>query len=131
MNTRKAFLPIVLVFIIVNGIILTGKSFLDRMGFDRDMLIMANLLFFVITIGSFLIQEKGVRAANPNAFVRSVYGSLILKVFICMIAAFIYGFLNKGQINKPALFTSLGLYILYTVVEVIVLMKSSRKKKNA
>ena len=130
-ENRKAFFPIVLLFIILNGLILTFKTFLESHGFDREFLIWANLFLFFISIGGFLLQGKGLQSPNPQAFVRGMYASMMFKMFICMIVVLIYVFLFRSKINKPGLFTAMGLYIVYTVVEVTALMKVARKKKNA
>jgi len=130
-ENRKAFFPIVLLFIILNGLILTFKTFLENYGFDREFLIWANLFLFFISIGGFLLQGKGLQSPNPQAFVRGMYASMMFKMFICMIVVLIYVFLFRSKINKPGLFTAMGLYIVYTVVEVTALMKVARKKKNA
>jgi FtsH-binding integral membrane protein len=130
-ENRKAFFPIVLLFIILNGLILTFKTFLENYGFDREFLIWANLFLFFISIGGFLLQRKGLQSPNPQAFVRGMYASMMFKMFICMIVVLIYVFLFRSKINKPGLFTAMGLYIVYTVVEVTALMKVARKKKNA
>jgi len=130
-ENRKAFFPIVLLFIILNGLILTFKTFLENHGFDREFLIWANLFLFFISIGGFLLQRKGLQSPNPQAFVRGMYASMMFKMFICMIVVLIYVFLFRSKINKPGLFTAMGLYIVYTVVEVTALMKVARKKKNA
>src|SRR5450759_4731716 len=85
-ENRKAFFPIVLLFIILNGLILTFKTFLESHGFDREFLIWANLFLFFISIGGFLLQRKGLQSPNPQAFVRGMYASMMFKMFICMIA---------------------------------------------
>lgn len=128
---RKPFVSIALVFIIVNGIIMFAKRFLEDNGFDLDFLVAANLLLLLVSVGSMLIQLKSLRSPNPQAFVRGVYGSFILKLFVIMVAVLMYAFLFRSKLNKPGLFTAMGLYIVYTVVEVSALMKVARKKKNA
>ena len=130
-DNRKAFLPIVVLFIILNGAILTFKTFLDSRGFDREFLIWANLVLFFISIGGFLLQSKGLESPNPQAFVRGMYASMMFKMFICIIVVLIYVFLFRNKINKPGLFTAMGMYVVYTVVEVSALMKVARAKKNA
>ena len=130
-ENRKAYFPIVILFIILNGLILTAKTFLESRGFDREFLIWANLFLFLLSIGGFLLQRKGLQSPNPQAFVRGVYASMIFKMFLVMVVVLVYVFLQRDKINKPALFTAMGLYIVYTVVEVRALMKVARKKKNA
>ncbi len=127
---RKIFLPVILVFIALNSFILIFKTFLDNKGFDRDFLIIANLLLFVLCITGFYMQQKGLQSSNTNAFIRGVYSAMLLKLFVCMIAVLIYVFIKTSAINKPALFASMGLYILYTAFEVAALMRVARAKKN-
>jgi len=130
-ENRKTFLPVILIFIILNSFIIIFKTFLENNGFDRDFLMVANLLLFVLSLSAFYLQRRALQSNNPNAFVRGVYTAMILKLFVCMIAVAVYAFIKKSGINKPALFTSMGIYILYTSFEVAGLMKVARKKKNA
>ena len=130
-QNRKIFLPVILVFIMLNGLTITFKTFLENNGFDRDFLIIANLLLFILSLTALYLQQRAIQSNNPNAFVRGVYTAMIIKLFVCMIAVAVYAFMRKSNINKPALFTSMGIYILYTSFEVAGLMKVARKKKNA
>jgi hypothetical protein len=60
-----------------------------------------------------------------------MYASMMFKMFICIIVVLIYVFLFRSKINKPGLFTAMGMYVVYTVVEVSALMKVARTKTNA
>jgi FtsH-binding integral membrane protein len=133
MNTKnqKAYLPIVLLFVIFTGLILTSHFFLKGHGFDTEFLTWANLFLFLLSIGGFLLQRKGLQSPNPQAFVRGVYASMIFKMFVVMVVVLVYVVLLKSKINKPGLFTAMGLYVVYTVVEVRMLTNLARKKKNA
>ena len=124
-------LPITIVFIIVNILVAVFKTSLKEMGFDISFLVYANCFLLLLSIGGFRLQRKALQSSNPQAFVRGVYSSMIFKMFITMIVVLIYVFVVRSKINKPALFTAMGLYIVYTVVEVTELMKVARKKKNA
>jgi FtsH-binding integral membrane protein len=129
-KNKKAFVPIALVFIILNGIIILIRSFLAENGFDVDTLIYANALLFVISIAGFLFQRKGLQSPNPQAFVRGMYASMMIKLFVSMIAVLVYVLLFRNKINKPAIFAAMVMYIVYTVIEVRTLMKVARKKTN-
>jgi hypothetical protein len=129
-KSRRAFLPIVVLFIILNGFFIAGKGMLERWGANQDVLIYGNVLLFAITLVSFLVAIKGLRSPNPNAFVRSVYGSIMLKLFACLIAAFIYIFVNRQDLNKPAFFTLMGLYLVYTFLEVSSLTRMLKQRAN-
>ena len=73
--------------------------------------------------------KKGLNNPNPHAFVRSVYGSIMIKLFLCIIVALIYIAIYQKQLNKPALFTCMGLYLVYTFMEVSILMKMLKHKE--
>ncbi len=130
MMIRK-YTPLLLLFVIVMVIIFIFKAVLQSAGFNISFLYIANTILFALSFSGFLLQLKGLRSANNNAFIRGVYASLLLKIFIVIIVVFAYVFLTHGKINKPSLFTSMGLYIVYTCVEVAQLMKIVRTKTNA
>ncbi|MFI5185165.1 MAG: hypothetical protein ACHQF0_00405 [Chitinophagales bacterium] len=130
-NSKSPLFPLNIFFILSNGLFLAGKSFSEQHGFDQSVLISGNLVVFAATLLSFFFAKRGLIAANPQAFVRSVYLSIMIKLFICLIAAVIYIFLFRKNLNKPALFVCMGLYLVYTFIEVSVLTKLLKKKKNA
>jgi FtsH-binding integral membrane protein len=109
---------------------MTGRRILDRWEADRDLLLIGNLILFIITFISFFLGKKGLKSSNPHAFVRSVYTSMMLKLFACAIAAFIYIASNRDNVNKPALFMLMGFYLVYTFIEVSILTKMLRQKSN-
>lgn len=127
----KGFMPVLLVFVLLNGFFVAGKSMLQRWNVDQDVVIIGNAFLFLVTLFSFLLSRRGLSSANPHAFVRSVYMSVMLKLFLCIIAAFVYISISKGSLNKPALFTCMGLYLVYTFLEVGGLLKLLKQKKNA
>jgi len=128
---QRPFLSIVILFIVLNAFFVTGKGLLDKWSVDQAVLIVGNLILFVITAISFFISVRGLKNPNPHAFVRSVYGSVMIKFFVFAIAAFIYIQSAKAAVNKPALFVCMGLYLVYTFLEVSVLTKLLRKKADA
>jgi hypothetical protein len=126
----RDFAPIALLFIILNGLFLGLRERLLAWNFDQDVLIMGNLFLFIITFFSFLIAKKGLQHQNPHVFMRSVMGSIMVKMFLAIIAAFIYIAIYKKGLNKPALFICMGLYLVYTFLEVSVLTRILRRKPN-
>ncbi|MGZ3940059.1 MAG: hypothetical protein ACXVLT_15810 [Flavisolibacter sp.] len=130
-NRLRGFMPVILVFIVLNAFFLAGRTMLQRWNLDQDVAIIGNALLFVITLISFLLAQRGLKNPNPYAFVRSIYGSVMLKLFVCIIAAFIYISMYKTKLNKPALFMCMGLYLVYTFLEVASLTKLLKQKKNA
>jgi hypothetical protein len=126
----RGFVPIVVFFAVLNAFFITGKDMLARWGADRDVLILGNCLIFIITLASFMIAFKGLNHTNPNVFMRSVMASIMIKMFLLVIAAFAYISIYKKGLNKPALFICMGLYLVYTFIEVSVLTKMLKQKSN-
>ena len=124
-------MPVTLMFIAITAIVIILKSVLKSIGFDINFLLIGNLILFLLSISGFLIQMRALRSANINAFIRGIYSSLLLKLFIIATAVLIYVFLNRENVNKQSLFTCMGLYFVYTIIEVKQLMKISRGKTNA
>ena len=130
-NSRSPLFPVFFLFLILNVYFLSAGGFLERNGFNQSVLMVGNLIVFVATCVSFLFARRGLKSANAQTFVRSVYVSIMVKLFICIIAALIYIFMFRKNLNKPGLFTCMGLYLVYTLIEVSVLTKMLKEKKNA
>jgi hypothetical protein len=128
MKNKKSWLPLFLLFIILNCFFVAGKNWLLNKGVDQGVLIGGNLVLFFATGLSFFVYQRSLNSANPQASVRGMYGSFMVKFFLCLIAAFIYIIAAKKNLNKPALIICMGLYIVYTVIEVTVLQKLLKQK---
>ena len=127
---RKAVLPLILVFIILNTFFITGRSFLEMQGIDRDVLIIANAILFLSNLVTILLLMKALRNSNPNVFVRSMMAGTVIKLLVIAISFIAYAFAVKKNINKPAVYISIVLYFLYLVLEVAIVLKLN-KQKNA
>ena len=129
MKSRKPWVPLLLLFIILNAFFLTGKNFLIKQGIDHLVLIGGNLVLFIASALSFYISHKSITSNNPNSSVRSLYGSFMIKFFLIAIAAFVYIMVVKKNVNKPALVICMGMYLVYSFVEVASLQKLLRQTK--
>ena len=128
---QNKYSSVIILFVLIAGAIFIFKSLLQSMGFDVRFLLIANLLLFFVTLCGFFIQMNGLKSANTNAFIRGVYFSFLIKLFVIMIAVAIYLFIMRSRLNKPSLFTSMGIYLLYAAVGVFQLMKIARRKSDA
>lgn len=127
----REFAPVVLLFVVLNALALAFGSRMAAWNIDQDVVIAGNVFVFAVTFFSFLIAERGLQHKNPHAFMRSVFGSIMFKMFLCIIAAFVYISIYKKGLNKAGLFISMGLYLVYTFLEVSVLTRMLRRKPNA
>lgn len=130
-TSLKLLRPMILIFIFLNAFLLAGKSWLAKKGIDQEVLIVGNLVLFTVTLVTFLLTYRSLKSKNPNAFVRAMYGGFMIKFFVVAIAAFIYIMITKKNVNKPALFSCMGLYVVYTFFEVTALLRILKQKKNA
>ena len=127
----RNFLPAIMVFLVLNSALLIMMNRLEDWGFDYTVLVFGNLMIFGISFLSYWMAVKGLTTKNNHAFFRWVYGSIMMKLFLLAGVAFIYIVMNKKEVNKPSLFFCMGLYIIYTFIEVSALMKVSKQKTNA
>jgi len=127
----KKFIPVIALFVFINVLILIFKTFLIQNGFGINFLLGANMVLFLLSFFGFFIQTKGVHSSNLNAFIRGVYSSILMKMFVIMAAILIYILVKGGEVNKPSVLTSMAFYLIYTSIEVIQLMKIARRNPNA
>jgi hypothetical protein len=100
-------------------------------GFDPDVLVIGNLILATVTLVSYLLLYRSLQSSNTNSFIRAMYLGFIIKFFVLVVAAFIYITMAKSNVNKPSLIACAAMYILYTFIEVAVLTKLLKQKKNA
>jgi len=131
MRKNRPFLPVVILFVILNAFFISGAGLLHKWKVNNDVLIIGNAILFVITLVSYLLAKNSLKNNNPNVFVRAIIGGIMIKLFVAIIATFVYTATSKVQVNKPALFTCMGLYLVYSFLEVSVLTKELKRTPNA
>jgi hypothetical protein len=127
---NKSISPLVITFLVIGSLVLVFRNFLQGHGIDWQVLSGGNLFIYVVTIVSMHLLSRGLYAENTYSFLRFAYSGILLKLFACAAAAFIYIFIARTHINKGALFITMGLYLVYTFIEMWVLMKQSKHRKN-
>lgn len=126
----REMIPLILLFILFNNFFLFGKNWLAGHGLDHLVLIIANSLFFVVSILVYKMQKRAVKNTNPNVFVRAVMGGTMIKMAVCVVAIGIYALAFKSIFSKMTVMAALVLYFIYLVVEVKLATKLN-KKDNA
>ena len=125
---RNLLLPLLLVFIICIGFFISAKVLLAKWGIDNGVLIIANSLFLLLALITFFVQQKALQNKNPNVFVRSVMAGMMIKMFSCIIAIFVYWFVMKDKFSKASVVAAMLVYLIYLVVEVKMITKLNRQK---
>ncbi len=126
----RELIPLIMLFIVFNNLFFFGKTFLAKYQLDHLVLMIANSLFFIVSIIVYMMQKKAMRNSNPNVFVRSVMGGTMIKMGVCVVAVFIYALAFKSSFSKMSVFAAMILYLIYLFVEVKLATKLN-KQKNA
>ncbi|MEO5942251.1 MAG: hypothetical protein ABIP30_04860 [Ferruginibacter sp.] len=122
--------PLIIVFLLISIIIGISWDFSLAHHIDNFVLLSANIIFLLIFLLAFFIQNKALKNGNPNVFIRSVMGGMMIKMFMCIIAVMAYVLASGKNVNKISIFIAMFFYLIYLAVEVMILMKMN-KQKNA
>lgn len=122
----QKLLPVIVLFVILTVLIFVSASWLTQQGFDPLTLLCGNVFLFLLSVISFMFLQKAVGASSPQVFVRYFYISFTIKFFLVAIAALIYGRL-ASHINRASIIACMALYIVYTFIEMRILLKASKK----
>jgi hypothetical protein len=127
MTLRKALRPVIILFILINLIGMAGYTQLPALGIDVDVFLVGNLFVCILTLFSFWMLFRGLKAKSTSGFLSSVYSSFIIKLAFAGLLVVAYAKLKGAAMNTPAIFSSLFLYLLYTFLEVKGLLAMIRK----
>jgi hypothetical protein len=127
----KAFTPILVIFTITSGILVAFPALFTKMKIDANVMLVGNLILFIATLISFYFYYRSLRNNRVAVFLRLIYGAMFIKMMICLVTAFVYIMMTGKNVNKGAIFGCMFLYLVYTFIEVAVLMKLSKQNKNA
>jgi hypothetical protein len=127
-SQKKIILPLLVIFLFFCVVFTLSKMLLEKWGLDYYVLIVANLIFFLVSLGVFFMQKKALDHSNPNVFIRSVMGGMLIKMAVVVFAVIIYRLVAGNSVNKVSVFAAMFLYLLYLAVEVRVIMKLNRQK---
>ena len=129
MNSQKKIIfPLFIIFLFLSASLSLSKTILGKWGIDYKVLLVANALFFLVSLGVFFMQKKALNHINPNVFIRSVMAGMLIKMGVCVFAVIVYRLLAGNSVNKVSVFVAMFLYLLYLAVEVRVIMKLNRQK---
>ena len=129
MNSQKRIIsPLIVLFVVLSGFLVSSKALLSRWGINNEVLIIANILFFVVSLLVFFMQRKALYHSNPNVFVRSVMAGMLIKMGVCVFAVILYRLLAGKDVSKISVFAAMFVYLLYLGVEVAVITKLNKQK---
>jgi len=126
----KIISPLFLVFNLTILILYAVRGILAKWGIDLTILNIANCIFFLLSVLTFFMQRKALENSNPNVFVRSVMGGMLIKMFVTISVVIAYRLIAGNSVSKVSVFSAMFLYLLYLGVEVAVITKLNRQKNG-
>jgi len=126
----KIISPLFLVFNLTILILYAIRGILAQWGIDLTILNIANCIFFLLSVLTFFMQRKALENSNPNVFVRSVMGGMLIKMFVIISVVIAYRLIAGNSVSKVSVFSAMFLYLLYLGVEVAVITKLNRQKNG-
>ena len=130
LKLSNTYLPLVFIFVFVNALCVIFNNKLDGWSINHLVLQAANLLLFLLMIGSAYLHIKAFYKTNPQAFLRSVLGATVLKLFVIAGAALIYMLVAGENKSIYAVLAGLVLYVVYTFVEMRGILKMNKHENN-
>ena len=117
MMLNKKFLPVTALFVLMNTIGLYCIYFFPIKGIKLSFILVVNLMLFILALFNFWRILK-MDLSKPNQMVQSVMMGTLVKMMIFAIAALIYSRQNLGPVGLITLFISMGIYLMYTFLEI-------------
>lgn len=125
---KKIIVPLIALFVIFSGFIIVSRNLLAKWGIDSDVLVIANIIFFGVSLLVFFMQQKALNNSNPNVFIRSVMGGMLIKMGVVITAVIVYRLVAGNSVSKVSVFAAMFLYLIYLAVEVAVITKLNKKQ---
>lgn len=124
----KKFLPIVFATCIAICILIYGVCNKNPV-YDVPALMTGNVLLAMLSLITYVNLNNGIKANNPNAFVRAKMTSTMIRIFAFVMLILAYIFI-VGKVNvKPNVFFFMGIYVIYTIIESAILSNLAKDKK--
>ena len=118
--------PLLVLFVIINTLLIVFRSRMEAKKIDVDVTIVANLLLFIVTIINLYFQSKNLQNPNSAAVIRGVMAGTFLKLMILAASVIIYLVAAGEGRSINAVFVGMGLYVIYTWLEVRLSLKLKR-----
>ena len=117
MYSFKKFLPVLALFMFINAIGLYSINFLPIEGVKIPFVLVVNGMLFALSLLNFRRVQK-MDIHKPNQMVQSVMLGTLIKMMVFAVAALVYSKQQKGPVGLITLLISMGLYLVYTYVEI-------------
>lgn len=126
----RFYILLIAIFCGVNGLGIAYSHILEQWGIENVAGMSGNILLAAVTALSYYFSFKGMKMKSGHAFVRGVYISTFAKMMVCAAAVIIYVSLFQEYVTKGTLILFFLLYVLYTILETVCLMKVAKSESR-
>lgn len=131
LKLRNTFFPLIGIFVLVNILCLSFQAQLLQHQINPQVVQAGNGLLFLLAVISALMHYRALKTENPHAFVRSIMGATVLKLFSIAGVALVYIYVSGKDRSKYAILLCMGLYIIYSIVEVAGAFRLNKEKHGS
>lgn len=126
----RHFLELILIYFFFTALFLAGGKILLQYHFNLSVLWVGNSLLFLISVLSLFLHQRGAVHQRAAVFFRSVYLSMILRMFGVLLAVLIYAMIAGSGVNPPSVLACALFYFVYTFYEIFIVLRLLKKTGN-
>lgn len=120
-------IPFISVFVLVTGFSIVLQTQLKANTINPAVVLGANTLLFLFSLVNIYFQKKNINNPNRSAVIRGVMAGTFLKLMGLAAAALVYLVAAGPGRSVNAVFIGMGLYIVYTWLEVRISLRLKPK----
>jgi len=124
----KLIVPASIVFVIVNCIVALFRNRIDELHIDRTVILAGNCILYVLVLISLTLHYRAAKNEKPSVLVRSIMGSMLIKMLAIGIAVLVYVKITKEKRDIAAVASIMGLYLIYLLIEIKVALQLNKKQ---
>jgi hypothetical protein len=125
---RKWMLPFLGIYLLITVVSFSLGSFFAEKQINLVVVLSANTILLAFSLLNLRFQQKNINNPNSAAVIRGLMAGTFLKLMGLAAAALIYLVAAGANRSVNAVFIGMGLYIVYTWLEVRVSLRMKPKK---
>lgn len=115
--------PLWIVFVLVTGMLALSWKLLPAKNINPWVVFTANALLLGVSLLNIAYHRASLQKKNPQAVLRSVMASTMVKLFVLAALVMIYLLAAGSNRSVYAVILSMGLYIIYSWMETKILLQ--------
>lgn len=109
--------------IVLSVLIVLGWNYLASLKINPWVVLIANGVLCLVTLLNIAYHTASLQKTNPQAVLRSVMASTMIKLFVLAASVLIYLLAAGTSRSVYAVILSMGLYIIYSWMETKILLQ--------